>query len=207
MTQVPCETTRDLILVRAIPLFARNGYAAASMREIAQSVGISAAALYHHFPNKQSLYLEAMRHAFAKPEQTVIGPSRTKMTSVERLKQFVQQFSAMMSANNDLRTLLQREMLDGDEARLELLAKEVFHAQFQEFSEFAEELSPDFDPHLLCISLTGLVLNHFHTAPLRRFLPGGRVEHDDPSVIAEHVIKLVLNGVQQHTTTPEGILG
>lgn len=40
----------------AIHVFATEGYARAGMRTIAEHVGITAPALYHHFPSKASLY-------------------------------------------------------------------------------------------------------------------------------------------------------
>lgn len=52
------ETTRDRILEVALDLFIRKGYAATSMREIAEPLGISKAALYYHFPSKAHLAVE-----------------------------------------------------------------------------------------------------------------------------------------------------
>lgn len=47
----------------AATLFARHGYAAVSMREIAAETGVGAPALYNHFATKQDLLLELMtRH-------------------------------------------------------------------------------------------------------------------------------------------------
>ncbi|MFO6463057.1 TetR/AcrR family transcriptional regulator [Jannaschia sp. KMU-145] len=42
-------------------LFARYGYAAVSMRQIAAEVGIGAGALYHYTPDKQALLADMMR--------------------------------------------------------------------------------------------------------------------------------------------------
>jgi len=57
--------TAKVILVKSLPLFARSGYAGVSMRDIAGAVGISGAALYHHYADKQSLYVATMAHAFS----------------------------------------------------------------------------------------------------------------------------------------------
>ena len=35
-------------------LFAKNGYAGVSMRDLASSVGLGVSAIYHHFPDKTS---------------------------------------------------------------------------------------------------------------------------------------------------------
>ena len=42
-------------------LFARHGYAAVSMRQIAAEVGVQVGALYNYTPDKQSLLFELMR--------------------------------------------------------------------------------------------------------------------------------------------------
>lgn len=47
-------------------LFARHGYAAVSMRQIAAEVGIGAGALYHYTPDKQTLLRDMMRDHLVK---------------------------------------------------------------------------------------------------------------------------------------------
>src|SRR5437868_8317681 len=55
------RSMRESILATAIQLFAQYGYHAASQRDIAKKVGIQAASIYHHYPNKQSLLVEIMK--------------------------------------------------------------------------------------------------------------------------------------------------
>lgn len=45
----------------ALRLFAREGYAAVSMRQIASEVGVQAGALYNYTPDKQSLLFDLMK--------------------------------------------------------------------------------------------------------------------------------------------------
>lgn len=45
----------------ALRLFARHGYAAVSMRQIAGEVGVQAGALYNYTPDKQNLLFALMR--------------------------------------------------------------------------------------------------------------------------------------------------
>ncbi|MDB6178562.1 TetR/AcrR family transcriptional regulator [Paracoccus sp. Z330] len=49
------EITGPLIRAEARRLFARNGFAAVSMRQIASAVGVQAGALYAYTPDKQAL--------------------------------------------------------------------------------------------------------------------------------------------------------
>jgi AcrR family transcriptional regulator len=48
--------TRQAILDAALDLFARQGYAGTSIRQIARAVGISEAGLYAHFASKRGVY-------------------------------------------------------------------------------------------------------------------------------------------------------
>lgn len=61
VTAEPTATIRprkrkQLIVEAAGQMFSERGYHSASMEEIAAGVGISAAALYRHFPNKYALF-------------------------------------------------------------------------------------------------------------------------------------------------------
>ncbi|SDI16956.1 TetR/AcrR family transcriptional regulator [Lutimaribacter saemankumensis] len=55
------ETTGPRVQEAALRLFARQGFAAVSMRQIAAEVGVQAGALYNYTPDKQSLLFDLMR--------------------------------------------------------------------------------------------------------------------------------------------------
>lgn len=55
------EITGPKIREAALRLFARSGYAAVSMRQIAAEVGVQAGALYTYTPDKQALLFDLMR--------------------------------------------------------------------------------------------------------------------------------------------------
>ncbi len=55
------EITGPKVRAVALALFARHGYAAVSMRQIAAKVGVQAGALYLYTADKQSLLFELMR--------------------------------------------------------------------------------------------------------------------------------------------------
>lgn len=48
--------TKERILQEALKLFAKNGYEAASVRDIAGQLGMTQAALYKHYKNKQDIF-------------------------------------------------------------------------------------------------------------------------------------------------------
>jgi AcrR family transcriptional regulator len=183
------------ILNESIPLFASHGFSGVSIRHVANAVGISIATLYHHFPDKKTLYLKSIEQAFSDKAEGLTDVNNTPGTKEERLKLFILRFTELMSADPNFRLLLQREFLDADKSRLQLLAEQVFKEQFQNVLNLAKEVSPRCDPHLMAISIVGLILFHLETTPIRMYLPEGREEHNNPDVIADHVFKLLKNGV------------
>ncbi len=187
--------TAQVILDKSLPLFARSGFTGVSMRDIAKAVGISGAALYHHYSDKQSLYVAAMSHAFADKASSIQSALDNTGTPEQRLERFVTSFTEQMANDPDFRALLQRELLDGDEKRLKLLADKVFIEPFNAIKQLAQEMALDCDAHLLAISMAGLILFHFETESIRRYLPGGLKKHNDPKVIAQHVISLLTGAI------------
>ena len=55
------ERTRAQLLASAAQVFARKGFAGASLEEIAEEAGYSTGAVYYNFANKEQLFLELLR--------------------------------------------------------------------------------------------------------------------------------------------------
>ncbi|MEO6782951.1 MAG: TetR/AcrR family transcriptional regulator [Bradyrhizobium sp.] len=51
----------ETVLDRATSVFWRRGYAATSLRDLTEATGLSTAALYHRFNDKEGLFLESLR--------------------------------------------------------------------------------------------------------------------------------------------------
>ncbi len=49
---------KQAIVMAALPLFARQGYAETTTRDLAKAAGVSEPLLYKHFPSKEALYLQ-----------------------------------------------------------------------------------------------------------------------------------------------------
>src|SRR3954447_21973439 len=56
------ERTRDALLDAAIAVFARRGFAGASLDEIAETAGFTRGAIYKHFSDKEDMLLRACEH-------------------------------------------------------------------------------------------------------------------------------------------------
>lgn len=187
--------TRKEILGLSVPLFATVGFDGVSMRDIAAAVGVTPAALYHHFLDKEQLYLDAVGHAFEEK----VGPLKSLLEGGEnpwdRLEAFVALFTRMLAREKDFRRLMQWVLLDSNEQRLQSLVDCVFRDLFSALHKLADELAPVYDAHLLVVSMFGLVIYPFETQSVRRFLPGYQQQHEDPEAIARHVVGLLRNGL------------
>ena len=83
------EITGPAIQDAALKLFARSGYAAVSMREIAAEVGVRAGALYLYTPDKQTLLFDLMKDHLEALD-AAWSRARTGDTPLERLRVFVE---------------------------------------------------------------------------------------------------------------------
>lgn len=60
---MPKENRKELIIQEALKLFSEKGFAAVSMRDLAESVGISVSTIYHYYPSKQDLAQDMIARA------------------------------------------------------------------------------------------------------------------------------------------------
>lgn len=81
--------SRQLILDAALRLFALKGYAATTVREIVDAVGITAPSLYYYFGNKEGLYMELMQTHCAQIDAALESHLHTSESAKTRLKDLV----------------------------------------------------------------------------------------------------------------------
>jgi AcrR family transcriptional regulator len=102
------------IMAASARLFYENGYAATSIRDIAEAVGISSSTMYHHFTNKQEvLHAIVLRFMTDFVEATCSTLSDSGMSPAERISRTVRthiEFSderrPEMLVGNPIRTAL-----------------------------------------------------------------------------------------------------
>jgi len=180
-------------------LFAQKGYSGLSMRQLAQAVDMSVAAIYHHFPDKKELYLESVRFAFSDKEQVFAKVWESGCPAEEKLSGFIRSLLDVMLQDRDFHRLMQREILEADPERMQLLAQGIFNRQFCLLMQLAAELAPGQDAHLVATSVIGLAKYFIEYQPLLKNFPGWKPEHEKPEIIAAHITELLLNGLKAKT--------
>jgi len=91
--------TKAHILKQAMQLFAQKGYAGVSMRDLAKASGIGVSGVYHHFPDKKTLYLETVQEAFSNKEQAFFEVWQTDCTARQKLELFIHRLVHLMLAD------------------------------------------------------------------------------------------------------------
>ncbi len=191
----PARKNRQQLLQIAIQQFSAAGYAGVSMRDLALACQMNVASLYHHFQDKDEIYLAAMQQAFANRAEKMLLILRSEQEAGERLHHLMHLLCHELAEDRTFSRLLQRELLDGDTQRLQLVAETVFSELTSELTNLCQQLNPALDPVQLGCSIIGLAVHHFNFLPLKGFLPGYQPEHANPVAVAEHILQLLNQGI------------
>lgn len=86
------DEQREQILVRAARLFARRGYTATSMNEVAEACGVSKPSLYHYVRDKHQLLVEIAAAHIARLEALVDAVAAESHSPEARVRRLIAAF-------------------------------------------------------------------------------------------------------------------
>ncbi len=86
MAQVLKEEVQKRIVEAALGVFARKGYAAATIGEIAAVAGISTGNVYRYYENKEALFEDAVDATFVRRFSALVSLRVTALAGVEDLR-------------------------------------------------------------------------------------------------------------------------
>jgi AcrR family transcriptional regulator len=106
----PRGSTRERILDVSLELFNEQGYEKTSLREIAERLGVTKAALYYHFERKEDILLELHLRLHALGRQVVdrLGDLDADKVDTTAWVQLLDELIDQVIANRDLFILMQR---------------------------------------------------------------------------------------------------
>jgi TetR/AcrR family transcriptional regulator len=78
-------SVRQRLLAAATDLFTQRGYATSTVREIVGAAGVTKPVLYYYFRNKEGIYLELMRGAFAKLDELITDSEGAGESATQKL--------------------------------------------------------------------------------------------------------------------------
>jgi AcrR family transcriptional regulator len=100
---------RDEIHQAAIEIFCRKGFAAASMQDVADTVGILKGSLYHYVASKDELLKTIFVEAASETRERIAHNVALDVGPAERLRTFVEEQIRWYLANVEHGTVLLRE--------------------------------------------------------------------------------------------------
>lgn len=143
------EKTRTSILNTARKLFLQNGYQGTSTRDIASQIGITQPALYHHFSDKEVIFLEVISQVGSDVRNGINKVLRKNdLEPIERLAQITQVLTRLHP--NSVFTLIHgsfKELTPGSQRKLGMIFRMDYLAPIAEYFKLPEvQLRPEILP-------------------------------------------------------------
>lgn len=189
------------ILEVAIRLFAEKGFDGVSMNDIAQAAGVSKANVFHHFGNKDSLYLATLRSACSTTHQLIESTANADGDYQQRLAAFLRHHLESLLENDQASRLVMREVIESGPQRGKALAEQVFSEYFFDLIAIVLEgqklgvLKKQFDPAVLAMMLVSNNIFFFQAQQVLRHFPNASFA-DDPAAYSRQVMDVLLHGIK-----------
>ena len=165
---IAARSTRDQILDAARDCFARSGYSATSLNDIAAEVGIRRPSLLHHFPSKEILYQEVFEQLLSDWFTRLSGAVTMPEKGLAKVGLVLDAGFRFFADNPTYVTLMRREAIDGG-SHLGIDLSEVLQPMFDEaVAYFQREMDAGLyrqqDAAQLVITGYGALLSYFSDA-------------------------------------------
>jgi AcrR family transcriptional regulator len=106
---IPRNDTRSRIRAVALELFAEQGYEKTSLREIAERLGVTKAALYYHFKSKEAIVYSLLEDHFAEVDALIAWGRRRPRTASTRAAIFERYLDIVLGGVEAFRLLHQNQ--------------------------------------------------------------------------------------------------
>ena len=112
------SSRKEIILEAAAKLFRKKGYAATSVQDIADAVGIKAASLYNHIKSKQEILKDLCMPIAASFSIKMQEIENSSLNALEKLEQLVTLHLKLTIENGDRMTLITGDWIHLDDEEL-----------------------------------------------------------------------------------------
>jgi TetR/AcrR family transcriptional regulator len=184
---------RDAVVRQAAIAFSENGFHGTSLDDIAKTLRVTKAALYHYVSGKQEILYECHKIALDLGDQALARIYNLESTGREKIASFLLIYIEMLAGELGSCAVLTdlSAMTDQDRAHI-LQRRDQFDRTFRKLiSEGVEDGSiAPCDPRLVGFLIMGAV----NWIP-RWYKPGGE---RTPKEIADQFVQTILNGLAPH---------
>jgi AcrR family transcriptional regulator len=178
------------VLLIAVDVCNRHGYDATSMGILAENLGISKSAIYHHVPSKGDLLKLALDHALGGLEAILDRPEAQTGSAEARLEFVVRETISVLVERLPFVTLLLRLRGNTEIERNALERRRTFDHKVAALISAARDegsLRQDIDPRTVTRLLFGTI-----NSIVEWYKPGGSLS---PEKLADDVITMAFHGL------------
>jgi AcrR family transcriptional regulator len=194
------DDQRGLILAHAAQLFARRGYTATSMNQVAEACGLSKATLYHYYKDKYTLLLSIAESHVTRLEAIVVVVLAKKMPPERQMRELIRSLVEEYADAQDAHRVLTEDVKFLEpEDRQRVLGKE--REVVKGFAEVVAALRPDLKKAALSKPLTMLLFGMVNWM-FTWMRPDGELGYDDMAPVVADLFLGGLAGVGVPTTSP-----
>ncbi|MCU1409074.1 MAG: TetR family transcriptional regulator [Microbacteriaceae bacterium] len=179
------------VLTIAVETFNEFGYEATSMGTLAERLGTSKSAIYHHFPSKEEVLNRALDYALGGLEAILDAPGARAGTAEARLRFVVGEAVRVLCERLPYVTLLLRLRGNSPIERQALERRRAFNSAMAELVESASSdgtLRTDVDARTITRLLFGMI-----NSIVEWYRPGGLMT---PGLLAQDVLAVAFDGIR-----------
>jgi AcrR family transcriptional regulator len=183
------------VLNVAVEVFNKHGYEATSMGILAENLGISKSAIYHHVPSKGDLLRLALEEALGSLEAILDEPGASSGRADDRLEYVVRRTVEVLTSKLPYVTLLLRLRGNTEVERDALERRRAMDRRVSDLVVAAQQegsLRPDIDPRTTTRLLFGTI-----NSLVDWYRPEGPVTAGQ---VEENIIAMVFGGLQSSQT-------
>jgi AcrR family transcriptional regulator len=185
------ERTRQAIIESAYTLFLEQGYAATSMRQIAEKSGLALGGIYNHFASKEAIFSELIidRH----PYQQIL-PILLK-TPTDDIESFVRTAARAMvhelGKRPDFIKLMLIEMVEFNGRNMPNMLNKVLPQVLPLIGKFDKKFLRSIPPFVFFRAFLGLFFSYYMTELLLTNTPSAMMSTN----ALDHFVEIFLHGV------------
>lgn len=181
---------RDGMLAVAVALFIERGYDATSVADLAERLGLSKSALYHHFSSKEEVLAVALDRALDPLEAVLDQPGARSGKPVARVEHVMRAAVVVLVERLDVVTLLLRVRGNSDTERTAIDRRREFDHRVTTLvreAQDAGELRADVDPAVATRLVFGMI-----NSLTEWYRPNGEL---DALTLADDILRIALDGL------------
>ncbi|WP_378950992.1 TetR family transcriptional regulator [Pelosinus sp. sgz500959] len=192
------KSTMDRIIDAAIPLFAMKGYAAVSVKELAQAADVNVALISYYFGGKENLYVSILKDQFASISELIDILRKEDVSSSDKIRHFGAMSVKIHKQCPYTSYLVYGEIINPTVSFDNIVKKEIFElhhflseciSQAVAIGEFRSDLEPTY----AAFTLTSIIHFYFFTQHLSKGTLPSRA--DQAEYYIAQAIETYLHGV------------